>query len=532
MGSKIIAIALEAAEPDLIETWCNEGHLPALDALRRKGVWTRVRSSTEISSGATWPSMITGCNPAKHGIGFYHRQIKTGTYDLVKVYADGLKREPFWNEPAKAGKRIVIFDVPETFPVDGFNGIHLAGWGVEAPSWPKSSWPPELIKELSDRHGSHALESWYQVRPNTVDEAGKFIGNLVEGAGRKGAIALDLLAREDWDLFLVSFSESHWGGHHLWHLMDENHPDHRPEEGKAVGDGILQAYRALDRAVSVLLKACPDSTVIVFSNTGMGPNYGGNHLLPEILDRLGMGAGNRDEVSAGDWSKQVLPASRWGPYAVKTVENLLTPSLISAVKRWVPERSWDVWTRWFLGLGSGWKSRKAFAVPGDFTGSIRVNLKGREPEGRVEPGGVYDALCDSLIADLSALVNPETGKEAVSSVYRVDRVYQGENLCDLPDLIVKWTGEAPIRALTSPKIGTVRGILPDKRSGAHRTYGFLSLTGKNIKSSAAVGNADLMDIAPTILYLMGEPVPKEMDGRILSEMIDDGFHAGHPVRYS
>jgi predicted AlkP superfamily phosphohydrolase/phosphomutase len=521
MAAKIIAIALEAAEPDLIEKWCDEGHLPTLDALRKKGVWSRVRTPNEISSGATWPTMITGTNPGKHGIGFYHRQIQTGTYDLVKKYADQVKRDPFWNKPAEAGKRIVVFDVPATRPVEGFNGVHLTGWGAEAPIWPKSSWPPGLMEELSDRFGRHRREGWYQVKLETEKDCREFMSDMVDGAGRKCDIAGEILSREDWDLFLVSFSESHMAGHHLWHLMDEHHPEYRPEKARAAGGGILDVYRELDRVVAILLEACPDSTVIVFSNTGMGPNYSGNHLLPEILDRLGMGAGTQDKATPGGPVKRVLPAGRWGPYAVKKVEAILSPALITAVKRWVPLRSWDVWTRWFLGLGSDWKTRKAFSVPSDYSGSIRFNLKGREPNGRIEPGAEYDALCDRLIEDLSALVNPETGKEAVRSVYRVDRVYQGENLRDLPDLIVQWTGDAPIRALTSPKIGTVRGLLPDKRSGAHRTYGFLSLSGKYIKPSATVPEADLMDLAPTILHLMGEPVPADLDGRILLDAIDD-----------
>ncbi len=532
MSSKIIAIGLEAAEPDLIEKWCDQGHLPTLDALRKKGGWLRIRSSAEISSGATWPSLVTGTNPAKHGIGFYHRQIKTGTYDLVKKYADEVRRNPFWNEPARAGRRIVVFDVPETFPVQNFNGVHLAGWGVEAPSWPKSSWPPDLMGQVSERYGGHHLESWYQTRPKTVQGWNEFRQHLVTGAGRKGSISMDLLAREDWDLFLVSFSESHWAGHYFWHLMDQGHPDHEAEEGKAVGGAMLEVYRVLDETISNLLAACPDSTVVVFSNTGMGPNYSGSHLLPETLNRLGMGRGERKSHSPAGWVGRLFPAGRWGPYAIKKIESLLSPDLIARVKRHVPERLWDTWTRRILGLGSDWKRSIAFMVPSDYTGAIRINLKGREPNGQIEPGKEYDAVCEQLMEDLSALTNPETGKEAVSTVYRVDRVYQGENLRDLPDLIVKWTGDAPIRALTSPKIGTVSGILPDKRSGAHRTHGFLSLSGRNIRPVKSPGEYDSMDIAPTILYLMGQPVPRDMDGRILTEMIDDRYKEDHPVRYS
>jgi hypothetical protein len=59
------------------------------------------------------------------------------------------------------------------------------------------------------------------------------------------------------------------------------------------------------------------------------------------------------------------------------------------VKRVIPERLWDDWTRRLLTLGNTWNEGQAFAVPTDASGAIRINLKGREPEGRVEPGAAY-----------------------------------------------------------------------------------------------------------------------------------------------
>jgi len=78
--SSVIAIGLDAADPDLIEKWSQQGHLPTISSLMRHGSWGRLISTTELSSGATWPSVHTGTSPAKHGIYFYHRQIKTGSY--------------------------------------------------------------------------------------------------------------------------------------------------------------------------------------------------------------------------------------------------------------------------------------------------------------------------------------------------------------------------------------------------------------------------------------------------------------------
>jgi len=339
------------------------------------------------------------------------------------------------------------------------------------------------------------------------------------------------LTKEDWNLFFCVFPESHWGGHFFWHLMDKTHPSYNAEFAQLYENGLLDVYRELDNTVAEILKVVPHSTVLILSNTGMGPNYSGAHLLPEILTRLGM-AGTDPETNQQKPSLgYLLPAQRWGPYAIKKIEEILTPQGIHHIKNLIPERVWDAWTRWILDLGNNWENSRAFSVASDYTGLIRINLKGREPNGLVEPGYEYDALCEELTRELSTLINLETGKQAVSKVLRVDQLYQGENLWDLPDLIVRWTGDAPIRALSSPRIGKVGGELPDKRTGAHRPYGFLLPVGEHIHPGNGIVEGSIMDIAPTILYLMGQPIPRDMDGKVLLEIIDEEFKTNNPPSY-
>ena len=340
-----------------------------------------------------------------------------------------------------------------------------------------------------------------------------------------------VLDQENWDLFLTVFAETHWAGHLFWHVIDQNHPDYNPDLASVFGNAILDVYSEIDRAISKLIESASGSTIIIFSNTGMGPNYSGSHLLPEILDRLGMKVKDSESGLSANLLANLLPAGRWGSYTIKSLENLISVGVIEKIKQFIPEEIWDTWTRRLLALGNNWKVSRAFCLPNDFAGAIRINLKGREPHGLVEQGREYNAICDELVKELSALVNPDTGKKAASEVLRIDELYQGEYIWDLPDLIVKWAGDAPIRSLYSPRIGSVSGENPDSRTGAHKTYGFLLAFGKGIIQGETVKGASIMDIAPTILYLMGQPVPQDMDGKVLLDIIDEDFKANNPVRY-
>jgi predicted AlkP superfamily phosphohydrolase/phosphomutase len=534
----IVVIGLDSADPDLILKWSSEGHLPKMRSLINRGCCGRLNSTAVISSGSLWPTFFTGTSPTKHGCFFGHRQLKTGTYQIYKKDADQIKREPFWVRLSQAGKRVAIFDIPQTYPINGLNGIQITAWGVEAPHWSMSSWPPEIIHEITSRFGTHPLATWYQMRPENIDECEGLYKKLILGIEKKGLVSTYLLDREPWDFFLMMFSEPHWAGHLLWHIMDDKHPAHDPQIAKTLKNAIRDVYSAIDSAISKLAEAVPDATFLIFSPAGMGPNYSGIHLLPEILERMGiMGKTAQERGQNGRFStviekiNQLMPYKRWGPYALKRLESLVPSKAIEIMKRLIPEELWDNWTRRLLTAGNDWRWSKAFCVPNDLSGAIRINLKGREPNGLVEPGREYDALCEELMEEFSSLINVDTGEKAVSEVIRVDRAYQGEHTWELPDLIVNWSEDAPIKTLYSPRIGTVSGESPDKRTGAHRPYGFLLCSGKNISQGKILEGGNIMDIAPTILYLMGQHVPKDMDGKVLLNIIEDGFKTNNPVHY-
>ena len=511
---QIIVIGLEAAEPALIEKWANEGKLPTFQSVMQKGAWRKLRSTTEISSGATWASLITGTNPAKHGMGFYHRQLQPGTYTIRKKYAEQTATEPFWNPLSRHGKRVAILDLPDTYACEDLNGVMLVGWGAEGLNAKQHSWPKSLLKDIFSRVGHHPLEFWYQERPKTITAWKDFAQKLLEGTRRRTQIAKHVLTQEPWDCYVIGYAEAHWIGHYFWHIIDKRHPDYNPELARICGDAILQTYREIDQGIAELIDIYPGATIMIVSNTGMGPNFSGQHLLPQVLENLGY-----SKSSSSNGMKQLLPHQKWGPYyAIKSIESLVPPKLIEKIKRILPEKVWDTATRHILTMGNNWKDSLAFEVPSDYSGAIRINLKGREPQGLVEPGEEFDRLCDQIAEDLLDLINPDTGEHAVAGVIKVKDMYQGSCLDELQDLIVQWKGDVPINNLESKKAGRVSGILPDKRSGAHMVYGFMLATGNSIKKNQKLEDAHIMDVAPTILHLFNEPIPDIMDGKVLSDL--------------
>jgi predicted AlkP superfamily phosphohydrolase/phosphomutase len=220
----------------------------------------------------------------------------------------------------------------------------------------------------------------------------------------------------------------------------------------------------------------------------MGAHYDGTFLLRDIVRRLQAQAGRRraPHAAALRWLWRKLPAA-----ARTRSRGALAPVL----------RQVDI---------AEMKDRDYFAVPtNDNCGGIRINLKGREPEGRVSPGAEYDRLCGDLANDLCEIVNQETGQPLVRAVLRTDSLFRGPQLGNLPDLNVVWNRQTPVRKIHSRKIGVIERSYEGHRSGDHRSKGLFLMHGPGIPFEPR-SPMTAMDLAPTICSWLG--VDLEADG--------------------
>jgi predicted AlkP superfamily phosphohydrolase/phosphomutase len=164
-----------------------------------------------------------------------------------------------------------------------------------------------------------------------------------------------------------------------------------------------------------------------------------------------------------------------------------------------------------------WSRTRAYSL--GTTGQVYINLQEREPQGIVAPGSEYETLRDELIGRLREMCDPDTGQPLVDEVYRREELYSGPYLHLMPDLIFVPRGfvynafgeyEFASRSL----VDASQGI-----TGWHRMDGVLIMAGDGIAQGRANGGAQLVDLAPTILHLLGLGVPSGLDGRVLYEAL-------------
>jgi predicted AlkP superfamily phosphohydrolase/phosphomutase len=169
-----------------------------------------------------------------------------------------------------------------------------------------------------------------------------------------------------------------------------------------------------------------------------------------------------------------------------------------------------------------WATTKAYSLGN--VGQIYINVAGREPQGCVQPGAEYDAVCQEIITRLRQLRDPRSGEPVVEHIYRREEIYSGDYLEQAPDIVFIPT-RMEYFGFGEYEFGSHKIIEPLQRgiSGTHRMNGIFMAYGANIRPLGELSGAQITDLAPTILHLMGEPVPSHMDGRVLTELLPAGF---------
>lgn len=502
MNRNVLVLALELGDARYLRSWAESGELPNLRGLFARARFGELATPAELLHVAALPSLYTGVGPARHGVWFTF-QPAPGVQGWRR-FAPGLYGAPtFWALAAAAGRRCVVFDTPYVHPEPGFAGDLVLEWGTWAQYLTPRSLPSGLLAELVRSVGRHPLGLEAHAIGFAPLDPHEMAEKLAAALEVRARATVWLMKQRRWDLFVTCLDETHPAAHYCWippHDGSLEPPAQQPH--------LIRVYRALDRCLGVILEAAgPETMILLVSGDAIGPNRAGWHLLPQVLARLGY-------LVSSDLSRpgvaQAAPAKSFDP--VKVVRDLLPKDLRKKLVDLLPRGLRDRLAHRVDTASIDWSKTRAYCLITDLEGCIRINLAGREPLGSV-PQDAYTSLLDELEHELLALRHPDTGAPAVARVLRADRELSGPKSAYLPDLVVHWHSDRPIRALESPRIGRVEGVSPDPRPGTHAGPGFALLAGPGIDPGALPRDARVEDIAPTVLAALGIDPPSHLEGR-------------------
>lgn len=515
--SKVLVIGLDAGTLDLVRPWVEQGHLPSLGRLITEGASGTLESTIPTISPAAWISMITGKNPGKHGIFDFVRR-DPDSYRLDYVQPALSKIGTVFGHLSESGRRVGVLGVPVTYPPEPVNGFMISGpW---APENENCVCPSEMFPYLEEK--GYEINNTVSYTPDTADV---FLEYLEDVTDVRASVALELLQREPWDLFMVVFRDTDTVASFFWHDMDPTHPQHDPQRAEQFGTAILDHYRQLDRYIGKMLEVIDeDTTVMIVSDHGSGALYFEISLNRWLAD-IGL-LTLKSAQGAYTWYQRA--ARSLGLTRASLIERLGWP-MVHRLKRMLPRGIEQLvpWSHPQLSELVDWSKTKAYSFGS--IGQIYVNLKGREPQGIVEPEEKQELL-DQIISRLHELKDPRSERSLEVEIFHKDELYHGPYAKWGADLNVIFDDLSCITHIT---LDAVRAELmtdsADYETGFHRRNGMWVLWGPHIRAGVDDLFAQIVDVAPMIYYLLGEPIPDDVDGELHLDLLKPEFVDHQPI---
>ena len=512
----VFVLGLDGATWDVLEPLMAEGLLPNLAKLCEQGASGLLRSVFPPLSPVAWTGVMTGKNSGKHGI----FEFVEHSHDPLNGYVNSsrtIRSQLLWEIAQQYGMKTVAGGVPMSYPArpaNQFPGFFLGDFLSPAGA-PDFSSDPTLFAELEKAVGT------YQPWSTSIHDGGNEAA-VLDDLHRFMEQHLDaiqfMISRCDWDIFIFDLMATDRLQHELWHVWDLSHPasQGRERDLKALWPKLLQFWQRVDKGVGEIEASLPPGTALfVISDHGFGPIHHYVNFNVWLLEQGYIKLKDSFYVKQKHWFYRKGATPEW-------IYNLMSKFGLGnhRVSRFRGKQD-SLLDR----LGESlflsrrhidWSRTRAYAQ-GNF-GQIFLNLRGRQPSGCVAPEDAR-SLIEDLKAGLESIPHPETGEPLVEHVYEQDELYHGPYVSLAPDLTVvlkDWRyrtiglHDFTTNHLVAPAFGP---------TGDHRPEGILIAKGPSIRAGARLNEASLLDIAPTVLHLLGICVPEDMDGRILSELL-------------
>jgi len=511
--NKIIIIGLDGADWSIINYLLKKDRLPTFKKLKKDGAYGTLKSVLPISSAPAWTSFLTGKNPGKHGI-FDFLKFNRQTNRIEVVSSNDRKSSCVWN--FLKNKKSIIINVPLTFPPDKINGIMISGLPNPENTF-GYCYPKEIYSELMrEFNGDIKIQPQIFYHKNAKKD---FLKDQYMCWRNNEKIFWYLKNKKEWDLLICVFHVIDEFSHELWKYIDKNHPGF---EKNKIGENIFRIYEKADRFLLRLLGDLDENTTLfVVSDHGFGPVYKTFYLNNWFMDKGWLKLKNTLSTKI----RKSLHNSGFNAYNMLNLFRKigLNPLSRAYKETFTQDKSLLVFFSQKLFLSADdidWKSSKAYSM-GEF-GQIYIKKENVKD---------YRKFLLNLKRELKKLKDDETGKKIFDYVFTKYEIYKGDFLEEAPDVIFydKNMYYSPVKMF---EFGSNKLITPQAvgRSGGHKLNGIFLAYGKNINSVSNL-NLEIVDVTPTILYLLGEKIPESMDGKVIEEIISKNILGKRKIRY-
>lgn len=509
MKRRILLIGLDGATFTIIKPLIEREELPVFKMLLENGVHCDLESTIPPHTCPAWTSMVTGMNPGKHGIFDVTTKIDIEKKSMSFVNSRCRRSKAVWNLFDEAGLRSIIVNVPVTYPPEEINGMMVSG--MFTPSLNSNfTYPKSLKKELLKRGYIIDLGG---VSYRTQKDKKALIDRISFITRRRAECSLYLMKKYDWNFFMVVFVGLDRLHHVFWNVLDPNN-QLSCVKYRRIYNLIINYYKSLDKIIGEFINSIGGGVDVILSS-----DHGFRQVYKLFSTNTFFKEKGLLELRDTSWLRKIgltenylLRLARMIP---KNFIERISKDIQRKVKLKIPNQ--------FCGLFDIY-IRKTLAYQYIYN-SVKIN---REAKIKGISRLNYDKVREHIINLLSRERDSETGRPVFNRIYKKEEVYNGPFLDDGPDLILE--PNSPFKShlkITSQKIMSVSPTMDNSSLiwyGEHDMNGILIMFGPSVKKKININRARIVDIAPTLCYMLDVPISIDMDGKILFDGLKD--HCG------
>lgn len=461
---RLLVIGLDGSPPELLFGPL-ECAMPNLTALMRRGARAKLESADPPITIPAWPVMFTGVDPGTLGFyGFRHRT--PGTYTETYVPNSSMLPVPtLWTILSETGRRVAVVGMPPGFPPPAVNGVYIADF-LTPSGQATITYPASLRAEIESKFGPYRFDVVFRAH-----ERVKLLEDIIEMTRQRFAISEYLLEKERWDVFALHEIGTDRFHHAYWKYFDRNHPEFVP--GNPFEHSAERYYAEVDAGIGRLVRAMGDDTIVLVVSDHGAMRMDGCFCVNQWLI---------------DEGYMVLK------------KPVATPTPIERAEvDWSRTRAWGA---------------------GGYYARLFLNLKGRDPMGMLSAKDAAK-LTAEILDRLRSLKTPE-GKPLTVDARDPRRIYR-ETRGDAPDLMLYFDD---LRWRSAGSIGHPSWFLKENDTGpddaVHSRDGIFVVAVPGRPGGVELPRQSILDVTPTVLRLLGEPIPAHIQGRPISALPANG----------
>jgi predicted AlkP superfamily phosphohydrolase/phosphomutase len=456
---KVLIIGLDCATPQFVfDRWAAQ--LPAMASLMSSGSYGLLRSCVPPITVPAWSCMMSGKSPGTLGCYGFRNRCDHSYEGMSFATSRAIKEDRVWDIISRAGKKVLLVGVPQTYPPTPVNGLMVTCFLTPDTSC-QYTYPRELAAEIKACVGDYMLD----VDDFRSDNKEQVLAQIYEMTEKRFSLFKHFLQTKPWDFAMMVEMGIDRMHHGFWKYMDPEHPKY--EQGSKFKDAIFDYYTYIDGKIADLLTAVDENTVVFIVSDHGARTMKGGFCINEWLMREGY-------LTIAEKPDKPMPIGK-------------------AKIDWQKTMAWG---------------------EGGYYSRLFLNVKGREPQGCIDPSD-YERVRAQLIKKLEATCD-ENGRPIGTRVFLPQDIYSEINGVP-PDMII-YFGNLAWRSIGSIGLGVIHTVENDMGSddANHAQDGIFIMHDPQQPCPAVRREGlNITDIAPTVLHLLGLPVPGDMEGNVI-----------------